>query len=206
MKKTILSTIIAISVLSLTGCFDKDNKENLSATSTSVKSQESSEKLSLSQITKNKTIFNDIIKDTSHITYGKSDSPIIVFFDPQCPHCHDLFEVTQKEEFKSQEFIWIPVAFLNQNSSVQAATILSSENPDKTFIEHEKIYSQNKFGIQPISIISKEVKEKVEKNNQVFEDTKFTGVPVMIKVSKSGNLEAVPGGVPIQYVRDFIKK
>lgn len=205
LKKIVLSSIIALSFVSLSGC-DNSDKDSKAIKTTETNVGKTEKPLSLEQISKNKKIFNDIIEGTTNITYGKEGSPIAIFFDPQCPHCHDLFESTQSDEFKNQKFIWIPVAFLNQNSSLQAETILSSLDPAKTFAEHEKIYSENKLGIQPISIISQEVKDKVLKNNKVFEETKFTGVPVMIKVSKTGTLEAVPGGVPIEYVRDFIKK
>lgn len=204
-KKIVLSGIIAFSLISLSGC-DDNNVDSKAIKTTESNISGVQPKLSLEQISKNKKIFNDIIEETSGITYGKSESPIIIFFDPQCPHCHDLFVNTQSEEFKNQKFIWIPVAFLNQNSSLQAETILSSINPAQTFLEHEKIYSENKIGIQPISIISQEIKDKIIKNNKVFEDTKFTGVPVMIKLSKSGTLEAIPGGGSIEYIRDFVKK
>lgn len=207
MKKIILSSIITVSVLSMTGCFDDENK---SVKDASVQLSEKNEKTNIKNISteqkqKNQNMFNDILGSVSGVSFGNSENPVIVFFDPQCIHCHELFNNTQNEEFKDQKFIWVPLGYLNELSIMQSETILSSPNPSSTLIEHENLYGKDGKGITPLKMVGGTVKENVSKNNAVFKDTKFGGVPVMIKINSNGELSAAKGGLPIENIREFIQ-
>lgn len=200
MNKKILGSLIAISVLSLSGCFDDSTKTTSTNTeTTSVEQQKSKREISTEKL-------NNFITNSSNITFGQSGDPIVIFFDPQCIHCHHLFNNTQDESLKDQKFIWIPLGYLNENSVAQAETLLASNDPQKALIEHEKQYGKDQFGIQPIKIIGENIKEKVNKNNELFKTTKLGGVPVLVKVNKNGDLEIAKGGLPVENIKEFINQ
>lgn len=204
MKKKLFNIMFATTFL-LSGCYDQgENKK--SQDYDQQQHNNSEQKLSFEQTEKNKEIFNDLISETKNFSFGENASPTLIFFDPQCPHCHELFENTRNSIFKKEKFIWIPVAFLNEKSNLQAESIIESKDPQKTFLEHEILYSQNKSGMIPYSIISEDAKQDIAKNNKIFSKTKFTGVPVMIKLGKNGTLDAFPGVTTIEQIKQFLNK
>lgn len=203
MKKTILTLGIAISLFSITGCFEKEQEiktyeANVKTSKDIVINQE--------KVEKNKEIINNIIKESFHISYGNGNDPTVIFFDPQCIHCHHLFENTQREEFKNNKFIWIPIGYLNDKSVYQSESILASSDPQATLIEHEKLYGTNGFGIEKSTTISDEVKEQVKTNNRLFVDTKFNGVPVLIRLKKDGQIIVAKGGLPLENIKDYLSQ
>lgn len=204
MKKIILSSLIAISVLSMTGCFENENKSIKDSVVHLDNQKGLTKSLTKEQIQKNQDIFDNIIKGVKGISFGNSESPVIVFFDPQCIHCHELFINTQNKEFNNQKFIWVPLGYLNELSILQSETILSAENPAQTLIEHENTYGKDGKGITPLKMIGGSVKEDVIKNNEIFKNTKFGGVPVMIKINSNGELSAAKGGLPVENIKEFI--
>lgn len=162
---------------------------------------------SLSKVEKSKEELKKMISDTTFIQYGSNlDNATVIFFDPQCIHCHNLFMNSQNEEFKDETFVWIPLAYLNDNSLLQSITILSSENPQEALIKHENLYKENNFGIETIKIANQEISEAVLKNNEAFKNTKFSGVPVLLKVGKDGSINVEKGGLPTDLLKEFINK
>ena len=64
------------------------------------------------------------------------DAPIektlFVFFDPRCPYCHQLYEVTRNSAaLKGRAIVWLPVTILGQKERGAAivADILQREKP-----------------------------------------------------------------------------
>lgn len=71
----------------------------------------------------------------------KGAEPIYVFFDPNCPYCHKLWQALQPYERAGLQVHWVPVAYLGPTSRPKAERMLASTNPTATFREH-----MNRFG------------------------------------------------------------
>lgn len=57
----------------------------------------------------------------------KGQSPIYIFFDPKCPHCHNLYRDISMYA-NSREIRWIPVGLLKPDSITLSAAILSAKS------------------------------------------------------------------------------
>ena len=61
---------------------------------------------------------------------------VFVFFDPQCPHCAELWQAAKP--LKSQaRFVWIPVGVMNEASTAQGAALLAAPDPVAAMDAHE---------------------------------------------------------------------
>lgn len=126
-----------------------------------------------------------------------------VFFDPQCPHCNKLWENAQNELVKDVSIVWIPVAFLNEKSLPQGATILSSGNSRQTMEEHEKSMSDGGTGIAVSSVINPAGLEKIRTNNAIFESIGGNSVPLVFRASSKGEILKVSGELTPKFLKDF---
>lgn len=186
-KRTLLSLIIGFSVMTLTSC-DKPNEP-------SQVSQQAGE------ITFEKLINATYSFSTSPVSKNISDN-MYVFFDPQCPHCTQLWLNAKEDINKDLPIVWIPVAVLNQNSIQQAAAILAATDPVEAMNKHEALRKEEKIGIEA-SMINPKFYEQVKINNAQFDITKATGVPLILKQSKDGTIKAASGELTPQILNDF---
>jgi len=71
---------------------------------------------------------------------------VYVFFDPQCPHCADLWE--SAKPLKAQaKFVWIPVGLVSKASTAQGATLLAAADPAAAMEAHETSMRAQSGGI-----------------------------------------------------------
>lgn len=140
---------------------------------------------------------------------------IYVFFDPQCPHCSNLWKETQKPELKDIQFIWIPVGYMNELSQPQGATILLSNDPVETMKKHEGILSSDQKGITPDSKVSKNIIDRIKINTLLFANLDVSNdekakddfqVPLMLHMTKAGQISFVEGEVPADKIQTFINE
>lgn len=128
---------------------------------------------------------------------GDVTSPrhVVVFFDPQCPHC-GMFWGEAKKLAKDAHFTWVPVSILNRTSMVQGAAILSSATPVATMDEHESKLLARAGGITA-GPASPQMKAAIERNTQVLESFGARGVPFIMGINeKTGALFAESRGMP----------
>ena len=90
-------------------------------------------------------------------------NPVYVFFDPQCPHCANLWKASLPLQ-KSVKFVWIPVALINATSLAQGGALLSAVNPVDAMTEHESSLLAGKGGISASASLPPELEQAIKKN------------------------------------------
>lgn len=187
LKKIFLSAAICLSVVNLTACDDQHTKSSVSSN-------------------KNDITFQNLIAKTHSFSTGPEtknfSDRLYVFFDPQCPHCTQLWLNAQDNLNKDIPIVWIPVAFLNENSLPQSAAILSSSDSVNAMNQHEALRKQGKPGIEA-KMINPKFYEEVKDNNIQFDATKAQGVPLILKQDKDGSLKGASGELTPQLLNDF---
>lgn len=163
MRKLSLAALMAASLL-MTGCKDT------ASPSAAGGAKSASAPVSVAAIAAEATGF----------TAGSAVSArtVYVFFDPQCPHCSELWR--SAKPLKSQaKFVWIPVGLLNAASTAQGATLLASKNAVALMDEHEASMLAKRGGISGGSDIDAQ-KEAVAKNTQLLNRFGFASIPTIV--------------------------
>ena len=204
-RKTLIASFIIGASFMLTACDDTSSKDPVqvqkSLSSTTDKSTQKQTALSSLAELQQKT--------SSFITgprLREEGAYLYVFFDPQCPHCNKLWQNAQNDLVKDVSIVWIPVAFINDKSLPQGATILSSGNSRQTMAEHEKSMSEGGTGIAVSSVINPAGLEKIRTNNSIFESIGGNSVPLVFKASSKGEILKVSGELTPEFIKDFVSK
>lgn len=124
-----------------------------------------------------------------------STRTVYVFFDPQCPHCNELWKAAKP--LKSQaKFVWLPVGLINPTSTAQGATLLAAADPIAAMEEHEASMDAKGGGISAGSDIEAR-KAVVAKNTELFTRFGFSSVPTVIGThAQTGALVTREGALP----------
>jgi thiol:disulfide interchange protein DsbG len=129
---------------------------------------------------------------------------VIVFFDPQCPHCADLWAASQPLLGKLK-MVWVPVGFLRQSSTPQGALILSAKNPAAAMTEHEALLMSQKGGLPVPAEVNAEVIAKVKANTDVLQKLGADSVPfILYRNRKSGAYGSHAGTVTTAQMLEMV--
>jgi thiol:disulfide interchange protein DsbG len=120
---------------------------------------------------------------------------VYVFFDPQCPHCAQLWETAKP--LKSQtKFVWIPIRLLNDTSEGQGAAILAAKDPVAAMDEHEASMAARTGGISAMGDLGAQ-RAIVKKNTELFTRFAFASVPSIVGTNaQSGAMVVHEGALP----------
>jgi len=117
-----------------------------------------------------------------------------VFYDPQCPHCANLWKAT-KELHGEAKFTWIPVAIMRPVSALQGGAILASADPAKAMDEHEALLSAGRGGMSA-GALSDEMQRTIQQNTALFQSFGVNSVPLIVSPhAKTGELITIPGSM-----------
>lgn len=135
------------------------------------------------------------IGQTTWISEGKGPHVIYIFFDPNCPYCHHLYENTRSwiKQGKVQ-LRWIPVGILTTTSAGKAAAILGAKDPRKAFYYNEDHYHRG-GGIEE-DIPSAATEKKLKANAALLARTGIGAVPDLLFKTKDGTPFLVEGSPP----------
>lgn len=87
------------------------------------------------------------IDKATWIQEGKNQHVVYIFFDPNCPYCHKLYQDTRDwVKRKAIEIRWIPVGVLTATSPGKAAAMLEAKDPLKAFYQDEEHYARGEGG------------------------------------------------------------
>ena len=136
------------------------------------------------------------IHQATWITDGKSSHVAYVFFDPNCPYCHRLYESTRNEVKAGKlELRWIPVGILFPTSHDKAVAILNAKDPLKAFYKNEDKYTMGDGGIDE-DLGTPEVEKKLSANEALLTRAQLGAVPVMLFYTNEGEAVLIQGAPP----------
>lgn len=105
--------------------------------------------------------------------------PVLVFFDPQCPHCGDLWTAAQPLLPKLR-MVWMPVGFLRGVSEVQGAAILGAPEPAVTMTAHEALLRSRQGGLTVSGAPPEADIAKVKANTELLNKLGADSVPFIL--------------------------
>lgn len=136
------------------------------------------------------------LKRARWVTEGHSSRIMYVFFDPNCPYCHILYDVSQQfVKAGLVELRWIPVGMLAPSSVGKAAAILAARDPRAAFEQNEDHYRRPGGGaIAPVHP-SRAVGAQLKANLDLFQKTGGDGVPLILWEDRTGRIGMQDGAV-----------
>ncbi|MHB1245616.1 MAG: thiol:disulfide interchange protein DsbG [Sulfuriferula sp.] len=134
-------------------------------------------------------------QDATWIAEGHGPRLVYIFFDPECPYCHKVYQATRSWIGKDGlQFRWIPVGILMPSSAGKAATILEAKDPLAAFHKNEDEFGPApKFGGIAETIPSAQSLKRLQHNAELFKQTRMPGVPVIMFREASGKVRMVDG-------------
>lgn len=133
-----------------------------------------------------------------------SSTVAYVFFDPQCPHCANLWRASIPLHKKAR-FVWIPVGLIGATSSAQGATLLSAVDPVQSMTEHEASLTAGQGGIAGSSSVTDEARQAVKSNTALFNNLGLEGVPfTVVRNARTGQSVSRGGSMDTATLADLI--
>lgn len=130
---------------------------------------------------------------------------VLVFFDPQCPHCATLW-VNSKPLHDRIRMVWMPVAFIGPSSAPQGALLLASADPAKTMDLHETLLAGGKGGIAVPGPSDPELLGKVKANTELWKSLDASSVPHMVyRIAADGPYGVQSGGLPTAQLAQLLE-
>lgn len=124
--------------------------------------------------------------------------PVLVFFDPQCPHCAELWKASQPLLARLR-MVWMPVGFLRSSSAPQGALILAAKDPAAAMNEHEVLLANRQGGLPVTGSVSDELLAKVKANTELLGKLGADSVPfILYRNRQTGAWGSHAGAVPTE--------
>jgi len=133
-----------------------------------------------------------------------SANTVYVFFDPQCPHCGQLWQAALPLQAKAK-FVWIPIGMIGATSRAQGAALLTAANPGTLMSEHEKSLLEGKGGISASASVAPEVEKSIKSNTDLWAGFGAESVPFLVaKNQKTGQVVSREGAMGTAALADFL--
>lgn len=149
------------------------------------------------------------IKQATWIRDGKSAHVIYVFFDPNCPYCHKVYEMLRPQVQRGEvELRWVVTGKLMATSIGKAATMLEAKNPTEAFYRNERGFSQetgNFGGIEEEPLPREETIRQLNANLALLNRTGFDAVPALLFRTKDGKADIIRGAPPAVFLEKLVK-
>jgi thiol:disulfide interchange protein DsbG len=153
------------------------------------------------------SVLAEVVQDNTVLTEGQADAEkeLWVFFDPNCPYCHTIWETTRSFIDSGELKVhWMPVAFLSNTSAGKVAKFWQAEDQVAVFNEAEAKFNQG--GSTPLrsSEITRETREMLEKNLDYMGDFGSNGTPTVIYETKEGGVKVISSSMSEERMRSFL--
>ena len=136
------------------------------------------------------------LKEAASIPEGTGGRRLYVFFDANCPYCHDLYETLQPLIGPKQlKVAWIPVGILALSSFGKAADLLEAKDPTAALAQAERGFHQGGSAVRPRRATST-VATELMSNARLLTATGGDGVPFLVYKDQEGRVHAVVGNPP----------
>lgn len=104
---------------------------------------------------------------------------LLVFFDPQCPHCAALWTAARPLHDRVR-MVWMPVAFIAPASAPQGALLLGAADPVATMDCHEASMAERRGGLPTDGPVAPDLLAKVEANTDLWKSVGSGSVPHLV--------------------------
>ena len=149
------------------------------------------------------------IKQATWIRDGWSAHVIYVFFDPNCPYCHKVYEMLRPQVQRGAvELRWIPLGKLMATSTGKAATMLEARNPTEAFYRNERGFSQETGsfgGIEEEPAPREDTLRKLKANLDLLKRSGFDAVPTLLYRTRDGKADIVRGAPTAAFLEKLVK-
>ncbi len=140
------------------------------------------------------------VQQTTGVHEGSGPRVVDVFFDPNCPYCHMLFDALKPWAGKQGlEFVWIPVGILAPSSGPKAAAILQAKDRVAALERNEQDYDENPEagsggGIVPAKQVDASTRDALARNKEVLQRAgPYFAFPLMVWRDKHGHAQMFLG-------------
>jgi thiol:disulfide interchange protein DsbG len=154
-----------------------------------------------------------ILADINQATWirdGKSAHVIYVFFDPNCPYCHKVYEMLRPPVQRGEvELRWVVIGKLMETSVGKAASMLEAEDPTEALHRNERGFSQEtgKFGgIEEEPLPREETIRQLNANHALLNRSGFDAVPALLFRTKNGKADIIRGAPPAAFLEKLLKE
>lgn len=136
-------------------------------------------------------LMNDLV-DSSWIQDGNGSKIVYLFFDPNCPYCHHVFDSLMKirKDMPDLQFRWVPLGMLGGNSAGKAAAIIQAADPLKAFLTSEQNYgflnTDTGGGIPPAKHIADSTSSILDENLSILQGQNLYGIPIVVFEADDG--------------------
>ncbi len=155
------------------------------------------------------SVFADA-RQAAWIRDGKSVHVIYVFFDPNCPYCHKVFEMLRPQVQRGEvELRWVVVGKLMATSTGKAAAMLEAKDPTEAFYRNERGFSQETGsfgGIEEEPLPREDTLRKLQANMDLLKRTGFDAVPALLYRTREGKAELLRGAPPAAFLDKLVKE
>ncbi len=149
------------------------------------------------------------IRRGTWITEGRSPHIIYIFFDPNCPYCHKLYEDLRPWVNHNQVQIrWLPVGVLMATSQRKAAAILQARNRLAALRQNEQGFSQAAgFGqIKEEPMPKPAIIKDLRANEALLQRAGQEAVPAMVFRVQGGTPIVIQGAPPRRILQRIIEQ
>ena len=150
------------------------------------------------------------IGQATWIRDGKSAHVLYVFFDPNCPFCHKVYEMLRPQVQRGEvELRWIVIGTLMTTSIGKAASMLEAKDPAEAFHRNERGFSQatGSFGgIEEEPLPRDDTLRKLSANLALLKRSGFDAVPALLYRTKDGKADIIRGAPPAAFLEKLVKE
>lgn len=137
---------------------------------------------------------------TTAITLGSGPRVVDVFFDPNCPYCHELYDDLRPWVGKQGlQLRWIPVAVLAPSSEGKAAAMLQAADRRRALARNEDDYGENPRagsggGLVPAAQVNPATRSELARNLKLLHSAgAYFAFPMMVWRDRSGQAQMFLG-------------
>jgi thiol:disulfide interchange protein DsbG len=149
------------------------------------------------------------IQQATWIRDGKSAHVIYVFFDPNCPYCHKVYEMLRPQVQRGEvELRWVPLGKLMVTSTGKAAAMLEAKNPTEALHRNERGFSRETGsfgGIEEEPAPREDTLRQLNANHALLNRSGFDAVPALLFRTKDGKTDIIRGAPPAVFLEKLLK-
>ena len=148
--------------------------------------------------------------DSSWIRQGSGKRIVYMFFDPNCPYCHNVYDNLQPiiNDRPDLQFRWVPLGMLTDSSKGKAAAIIQAKDPLKAFHHSENNYGllniDNGGGIMPAKHVTQKTETILLQNLSILQGNNLYGIPIVVFQADDGKPFYFSGGHSTKQLRAIL--